>query len=97
MAARARKIIVANWIDVSLIRVRVTRGIIHLQGRAQKLSAPSGEENGTEAGMRKLDDDLRMVPNLRGVTYMFDNWMRDDTGGWRLQGQKKGKSLKFKG
>jgi hypothetical protein len=53
------------------------------------VDATPDQREATEAGMRKLDDELRTLKNFRGVAYFFDNWMREATGGWRRIGQKK--------
>lgn len=89
MAVLVRKIITSNWLDVSQIRIRVTRGVINLQGRVEKIGGNPDEKEGTEAGMRKLDDELRSLKGFRGVAYFFDNWIRESNGSWRCISHKK--------
>lgn len=84
-----RKLITSNWLDVSQIRIRVTRGVINLQGHVEKVGGSPNERDGTEAGMRKLDDELRTLKGFRGLAYFLDNWIRDPTGGWRCTAKKK--------
>jgi hypothetical protein len=83
MSILVRKIITSNWLDVSQIRIRVIRGVINLQGHVEKVGGNPDEKEGTEAGMRKLDDELRALKGFRGIAYFFDNWIRDPSGGWR--------------
>ncbi|MCX7886227.1 MAG: hypothetical protein N3B01_03075 [Verrucomicrobiae bacterium] len=89
MAVQVRKLITSNWLDVSQIRIRVIRGVITLQGHVEKLGAPSEEKEGTEAVMRKLDEELRALKGFRGVAYLLDNWIREPTGTWRYTGKKR--------
>jgi hypothetical protein len=92
MTSQVRKIVTANWLDISEIRVRVTRGVVHFQGHVKSISGDPQNPEGTEAGMRKLDEDVRNLKGFRGVAYSFDNWLRDTTGGWRQLGKKKDSS-----
>ncbi len=85
----ARKLIVGNRFDVSLIRVRVTRGVVHLQGHVQKVGEGAADLKQVEASLRHLDEDLRALPGFRGSAYLFDNWRRDPTGSWRFLGSKR--------
>lgn len=94
MAVKVRKIITGNWLDVSQIRIRVTRGVINLQGHIQTVGGDPDSRDGTEAGMRKLDDELRTLKKFRGAAYFFDNWQREAAGGWRRIGKKRDKSDK---
>ena len=85
----ARKLVVSNWFDTSLLRVRVTRGVIHLQGHIQRVGEGDAQLRQIEANLRRLDEELRMLRGFRGVTYLFDNWRRDAVGGWRFLGTKR--------
>lgn len=89
MTIHVRKIITANWIDVSQIRIRVVRGVVNLQGHVEKVGGNPDEREGTEPGMRKLDDELRGLKGFRGIAYFFDNWIREPTGFWRCTSKKK--------
>ncbi|MBM3858425.1 MAG: hypothetical protein FJ395_02105 [Verrucomicrobia bacterium] len=91
MTIQVRKLITSNWIDVSQIRIRVIRGVITLQGHVEKIGGAPGEKQGTEAGMRKLDDELRSLKGFRGLAYFLDNWIRDPTGAWRCTTKKDAK------
>jgi hypothetical protein len=94
MAAKARKIITSNWIDVSQVRIRVTRCVINLQGHVQTVGGDPDSREGTEGGMRKMDEELRALRGFRGIAYFFDNWQREPTGGWRCLSKKKEKTGK---
>jgi hypothetical protein len=91
MTILVRKTITSNWLDASQIRIRVIRGIVNLQGHVEKVGGNPDEKEGTEAGMRKLDDELRALKGFRGTAYFLDNWIRDPTGGWRCTSKKKEK------
>jgi len=83
ITAMARKILVRNWMDVSRMRIRAVRGVIHMQGRIAKLTGSADQREGDESGMRKLDEDLRMISGVRGVNYQLENWVCVSTGTWR--------------
>lgn len=89
MLILVRKLITSNWIDVSLVRIRVIRGVINLQGHVEKVGGRPDEKEGTEAGMRKLDDELHALKGFRGIAYFFDNWIREPTGAWRCTTRKR--------
>jgi hypothetical protein len=89
MAVKVRKIITGNWLDVSQIRIRVTRGVVNLQGHVVTVGGDAQHPEGSEAGMRKLDDELRSLKGFRGVAYLFDNWIRESAGGWRSLSKKR--------
>ncbi len=89
IVAQARRIITANWFDISQIRLRVGHGVVHLQGHIQKLGGAAGDHRDMENSLRKLDDDLRTLPGWRGCAYLFDNWQQEATGGWRHIGHEK--------
>jgi hypothetical protein len=38
--------------------------------------------------LETLDDQLRRLPDLRGIHYVFDNWRREPSGCWRYTGRK---------
>jgi len=88
MTSLARKMIVRNWFDISRVRVRVTRSVILVSGRIYRLTGGPEEREGSEPTLRKLDDDLRGIPGMRGVAYQLDNWTRESSGAWRKLGQK---------
>jgi len=89
MAVLVRKIVTSNWLDVSQIRIRVTRSVVNLQGHVEKIDAPPDQREGNEATMRRLDEEIRALKGFRGAAYFFDNWLRDPTGGWRCTTRKK--------
>ncbi len=89
MSILVRKLITSNWLDVSQIRIRVIRGVINLQGHIEKVGSNPDEKEGTETGMRKLDDELRSIKGFRGIAYFFDNWIRYPSGGWRCTSKKR--------
>ncbi len=88
LTTAARKVIIGNWFDISLIRVRAIRGVIHLQGHVTKTGGATTDLKQVEAGLRKMDDSLRSLKGFRGIAYLFDNWIRESTGGWRFVGPK---------
>jgi len=88
LTAAARKIIIGNWFDISLVRVKAIRGVVHLQGHMAKTSGGSADLKQVEAALRKMDDGLRSLKGFRGVAYLFDNWIREATGGWRFTGSR---------
>ena len=81
--------IVSCWFDISLIRIRATRGVVHFQGHIQSTSEQDPDVRSEGAKLRRLDGELRMLPGFRGAAYLFDNWRRDDTGNWQFLGPKK--------
>jgi len=89
MTILVRKLITSNWLDVSQIRIRVIRSVINLQGHVEKVGGNPDEKEGTEAGMRKLDDELRALKGFRGIAYFLDNWIRNPTGAWRCTSKKR--------
>lgn len=90
MTSRVRKIVTGNWVDLSQVRIRVTRGVVNLQGH---ITSVAGGE-GSEAGMRRIDGEIRALKGFRGVSYLLDNWVHEANGGWRYLGKKKEKSGK---
>lgn len=84
----ARKIVVKNWLDISRLRIRTVRGVIHVQGRITKLTGSADEREGDESGMRKLDEDLHAISGVRGVSYNLENWICVSAGTWRKLGVK---------
>ncbi len=86
--ARVRKIVTGNWLDIAQVRCRVTRGVIHLQGHLSRHGEDPQSPESNEPFLRKLDEQLRLLPGFRGVHYAFDNWRREPTGLWRFIGRK---------
>ncbi len=87
---RARRVVTSNWFDLPRLRIRVTRGQIHLQGRFFKSVSAGDDQEGSESGLRKLDTELRGIAGCRGVTYEIENWIHEQSGGWRRRGKKQG-------
>ena len=88
LSARARKIAIACWLDISRVRIRVVRGALHLQGTVSRMGEDAKNPEGNASHLEKLDDQLRKLPGSRGVHYVFDNWRREPTGIWRFTGRK---------
>jgi hypothetical protein len=86
--AKARKLVIANWLDISQIRIRVTRGVIHFQGTVSRLGEDPRNPESNEPFLCKLDEQIRLLPGFRGAHYAFDNWRREPTGIWRYTGKK---------
>ena len=85
---RARKVIVSNWFDVQQVRIRVTRGVINVQGHIQKIGGTSTDREGSESSLHCLDADLCALPSCRGVCYELDNWIHESSGAWRRRRHK---------
>jgi hypothetical protein len=92
MTAMARKTVIKNRFDISRIRIRVTRGVIHVSGRFQRLTGSPSEREGDETSLRKLDEDLHGLSGMRGVHYQIENWMYEPSGSWQKMGPKMSKS-----
>jgi hypothetical protein len=88
LCVKARKAIIGCWLDISRVRVRVTRGVIHVQGTVARLGEDPRAPESNEPFLSKLDDQLRLLPGYRGIHYAFDNWRREPTGAWRYTGKK---------
>jgi hypothetical protein len=92
--AKVRKLVIANWLDISQIRTRVTRGVISFQGHVQRLGEDPRAPESNEPFLCKLDEQIRMLPGFRGAHYAFDNWRRAPTGAWLFTGRKPRSSRK---
>ena len=92
MTVLVRKIVTSNWLDVTQIRIRVTRNVVNFQGHVEKLNAPPKDREGSEIDLRRIDDEIRSLKGFRGAAYFFDNWQRDPTGAWRYTGRKNRKT-----
>jgi hypothetical protein len=86
--AKARKLVIANRLDIARIRVRVTRGVIHFQGRVHRLGEDPRAPESNEPFLEKLDEQVRQLQGFRGVHFAFDNWRREPTGTWRFTGKR---------
>jgi len=91
--SRTRRIITANWFDISHLRIRVTRGTISIQGRIRKLTDQRDDRDGDPSSLRKLDDELRGLRGVRSVTYRLDNWRREPSGAWQCTERKPAKKI----
>jgi len=88
LSARARKIAIACWLDVSRVRIRVIRGAVYLQGTVSRLGEDAKNPEGNASCLEKLHEQLRTLPGSRGVHYAFDNWRHEPTGIWCFTGRK---------
>ena len=86
--ARVRKIVTSNWLDISQIRTRVTRGVIHFQGHVTRIGEDPKSPESNEPFLEKLDEQIRSLPGFRGAHFAFDNWRREPTGVWSFTGKK---------
>jgi hypothetical protein len=86
--SKARRLITANWLDISQIRVRTVRAVVHLQGHVQRIGEDPRNPEANEPFLFKLDEQLRSLPGFRGAHYTFDNWTLEPTGTWRFTGRK---------
>jgi hypothetical protein len=89
LTAMARKVIVKNWFDLSRIRIRVVRSVIHVQGRFYKLTGSPEEREGDQNSLRKLDEDFHSISGVRSVAYQIENWVHESSGSWRKIGGNK--------
>jgi hypothetical protein len=94
MSSKVRRIVTGNWVDVSQVRIRVTRGVVNLQGHISSVTGDPATAEGSEADMRRIDDEIRILKGFRGVSHLLDNWVREASGGWRCLGRKREKSGK---
>jgi hypothetical protein len=80
ITAAVRKVLVKHWVDVSRIRIRVTRGVLILTGTIDKIY---GAEGGPvdRSFLSSLDQGLQAVKGLRRIRYQFGNWAKDG-GEW---------------
>jgi hypothetical protein len=86
--AKVRKLVIGNWLDISQIRTRVTRGVIHFQGQIRRPGEDPRNPESNEPFLSKLDEEIRRLPGFRGAHFDFDNWRREPTGHWRFTGKK---------
>jgi hypothetical protein len=86
--AKVRKVIASCRLDLSLLRVRVTRGIVHLSGSVTRMGEDKGDPEANEASLERLDAQLRTLPGYRGINYTFENWRREPTGTWLYTGKR---------
>jgi len=94
LTSKARRIIVACWLDVSRIRVRTTRGVIHLQGSIGRLGEDKDEPEENLPFLEKAEEQLSALKDASGVKYTFDNWRREPSGRWTYTGKKPRKEKK---
>ena len=69
-----------SWVDLTLVSVRATRGVIHLTGHLQRMTASHNDFN--QSGLREIDVRLRHIRGVRDAKYRLDNWRRNVDGGW---------------
>ncbi len=86
LTAKLRRVIVSNWFEVSLMRIRVVRGLVILGGKVNKVGEGAEKPRVISATLRKLDGELRTLRGVRGVNYDFENWVQLPSGAWRLRG-----------
>ena len=91
--AKLRRVIVSHWLEVSLMRVRVVRGLVLLGGKIQKVGEGADKLKVIAATLRKLDNELRTLRGVRGVTYDFENWVQLPSGAWRPRSQEDAQEL----
>jgi hypothetical protein len=89
LCAKARKVVASCWLDLSRIRIRVTRGVIHLQGTVARLGEDPRDPEANAPFLTRLDDQLHLLPGYRGINYTFDNWRRETNGTWTFLGKTK--------
>ena len=88
LCSKVRKAVVSGWLDISRVRVRVTRGVIHLQGSVVRIGEDPKDPESNEPFLVKLDEQLHTLPGTKGFNYSFDNWRREPNGSWRYTGKK---------
>jgi hypothetical protein len=88
LSSKTRKTITGCWLDISKIRIRVTRGVIHISGTVSRQNEDPRDPESTGPFLERLDEELRRLPNCRMIQYAFDNWRREPSGIWRFSGKK---------
>lgn len=88
LCSKSRKLVVACGFDISRVRVRATRCVIHLQGTVARIGEDPNNPDSNIPFLEKLEDQLRRLPGQRGIHYAFDNWRREPSGYWRYTGRK---------
>lgn len=86
--AKVRKAIASCRFDLARVRIRVTRGIVHMSGSVIRMGEQQGDARSNEAYLEKLDSVLKSLPGYRGINYTFDNWRREPTGAWSYTGKQ---------
>jgi len=58
LCAKTRKIVVSAGLDISRVRIRVTRGVIHLQGMVKRLGEDPKDPESNMPFLEKLNRKL---------------------------------------
>jgi hypothetical protein len=88
-----RRVLTAMWLDITQVRVRVTRSVVYLTGHAQRMTASHIEL--TPEILREMDTRLRRLPNVRDVKYRLDNWRRYLDGSWSVASPEQSLTLEI--
>ena len=87
--AEVRRLLVSRWVDVSLLQIGTTNGVVYILGHldstmedpGRRVRVPGPNERILRLAMT-LDKDLRRVRDVRDVVFKLDNVMKRG-GRWR--------------
>jgi hypothetical protein len=89
--AEVRRLLVSRWVDVSLLQVGTTNGVVYILGHLDSTMAdPTRRADARAGGVGErvlqlavlLDKDLRRVRDVRDVVFKYDNVVKRG-GRWR--------------
>ena len=75
-----RRILTSLWVDITLVNVRTTGGVVYVSGYLKRMTASHTQFD--QLGLREMDLRLRKIRGVRDLKYRLDNWRRNVDGGW---------------
>jgi hypothetical protein len=75
-----RRILASLWVDITLVQVRTTSGVVYVSGLLKRMTASHQEISDTV--LREMDIRLRKISGVRDVKYQLLNWERKLTALW---------------
>ena len=75
-----RRLLTSLWVDITLVQVRTTAGVVYLSGMLKRMTA--SHQSLSETVLREMDVRLRKITGVRDVKYQLVNWERKLTGYW---------------
>ena len=75
-----RRILTSLWVDITLVQVRTTAGVVYLSGMLKRMTA--SHQSLSDTVLREMDIRLRKISGVRDVKYQLLNWERKNTGYW---------------
>ena len=64
LCSKVRRVVISCALDISRVRVRVTRGIIHLQGSVTRIGEDPKSPESNAPFLEKLDEQLHTLPGF---------------------------------